>query len=228
MREMKRFLIMLSLATTILFVGHSIVSAQDDSMGGNNKTSKDKTPKDKKSKDKMSGDKMSGDNMSSMMSESDTDFAKMAAMGGNAEIAWANVAMQKSNNKMVKKYASKMIKDHTKAGKNLMKVATKHNMTLPTGMSDEQTQMLSQLQQASAADFDKMYIDMSGVDAHQKMQALFQGEASGGSDADLKAFAAKTLPTVQMHLKMAQDMANGRMTGDKMMKNDSMKKDSMK
>ena len=209
MKKMKKLLTMLSLAMTMLFVGHAVVSAQDDSM---------------KSKDKMSKDKMSKDKMSMMtMSATDTDFANMAAMGGNAEIAWAKVAMQKSTNKGVQKYASKMVKDHTKAGNNLMKVAMKHNMTLPTGMSDEQSQMLSQLQQASAADFDKMYIQMSGVDAHQKMEALFQGEVSNGADADLKGFASKTLPTVQMHLKMAQDMnSGGMMMGDKKMKSDSM------
>ena len=194
MRKLKRLLVTLSLAMTILFVGHSLASAQSDSMNSKNKMSK----------------------TTMMMNATDTDFANMAAMGGNAEIAWAKVAMQKSTDKGVQKYASKMVKDHTKAGNNLMKVAMKHNMTLPTGMSDEQTQMLSQLQQASAADFDKMYIQMSGVDAHQKMEALFQGEISGGTDADLKGFASKTLPTVQMHLKMAQDMNSGGMTGDKM------------
>jgi putative membrane protein len=94
-------------------------------------------------------------------------------------------------------------------------------------MSEEQMQVMSQLQQASGADFDRMYIQMSGVDAHQKMEALFQSEVSGGTDADLKAFASKTLPVVQMHLKMAQDMASGGMTGDKMMNNDSMKKNLM-
>lgn len=208
---MKKLFVMLSLAMSILFVGHSVVSAQNDSMSG----------KDKMSKDKMSGDKMM------QMSQTDMDFAKMAAMGGNAEIEWAKVAMQKSTNKAVKKYASKMMKDHMKAGKNLMKVAMKHNMMLPTTMSEDQMQVLNQLQQASAADFDKMYIQMSGVDAHQKMEALFQSEVSGGADADLKAFASKTLPTVQMHLKMAQDMASGGMMNDKMMKDDSMKKNSM-
>lgn len=206
MKNIQRLFMTLGLAMTILFVGQAVVSAQNDTM---------------KDKDKMSKDKMSKDSM--MMSSTDTEFANMAAMGGNAEIAWAKVAMEKSTSKDVKKYASKMMKDHTKAGKNLMKVAMKHNMTLPTGMSEEQTQVLNQLQQASAAEFDKMYIQMSGVDAHQKMEALFQGEANGGTDADLKSFAAKTLPTVQMHLKMAQDMASG---GMKM--GDSMKKDSMK
>lgn len=200
---MKRLMMTLCLAMTVMFVGHSVVSAQDSSMG---------------SKDKMSKDKMS----SMAMNSTDTEFANMAAMGGMAEVKWAELAMQKSTDKAVKKYASKMMKDHTKANKNLMKVAAKHNMTLPTTMSEDQMQVTSQLQQASGAEFDRMYIQMSGVDAHQKMQALFQGEISGGTDADLKSFATKTLPVVQMHLQMAQEMANGGMSGDKGMKSGSM------
>jgi putative membrane protein len=203
MKEMKRLMMTLCLAMTVMFVGHSVVSAQDSSMG---------------SKDKMSKDKMS----SMAMNSTDTEFANMAAMGGMAEVKWAELAMQKSTDKAVKKYASKMMKDHTKANKNLMKVAAKHNMTLPTTMSEDQMQVTSQLQQASGAEFDRMYIQMSGVDAHQKMQALFQGEISGGTDADLKSFATKTLPVVQMHLQMAQEMANGGMSGDKGMKSGSM------
>jgi putative membrane protein len=200
---MKRLMMALCMAMMVLFAGYSVVSAQDSSMG---------------SKDKMSKDKMS----SMAMNSTDTEFANMAAMGGMAEVKWAELAMQKSTNKAVKKYASKMMKDHTKANKNLMKIAAKHNMTLPTTMSEDQMQVTSQLQQASGADFDRMYIQMSGVDAHQKMQGLFQGEISGGADADLKSFATKTLPVVQMHLQMAQEMASGNMTGDKAMKSGSM------
>jgi len=37
---------------------------------------------------------------------------------------------------------------------------------------------------------------------------LFQKEAKAGEDAHLKAFAEKTLPTIQMHLQMAERLAN--------------------
>jgi putative membrane protein len=179
----------------------------------------------------MNSNSMMNSNVSStMMSDDanalDADFAKMAAMGGMAEIRWAEVAQQRSTSKEVKKYASRMIKDHTKAGKNLQKVAAKKSMTLPTTMSDEQMQILNQLQQASGAEFDRMYIEMSGVQAHQKMEALFQNQATNGTDADLKSFASKTLPTVQMHLRMAQEMANGGMNGGSMSSN-SMNSGSM-
>lgn len=143
----------------------------------------------------------------------DADFAMMAAMGGMAEVEWGNLAADKATDKNVRNYAKKMVKDHTKANKNLMKVASKKNMTLPTAMSAEQMQILTSLQAASGAEFDRMYIQMSGVDAHQKMQALFQNQIANGTDADLKAFATKTLPTVQMHLQMAQEMSGNMSSG---------------
>lgn len=208
---MKKTFMLSTFAAALLLAGSLCVSAQDTTGGMNGNKGKSDSKMDSKKMDSKMG---------MMMSATDTDFANMAAMGGNAEVKWAELAMQKSTNAGVKKYASKMMKDHMKANKNLMKVAMKNNMTLPTAMSDEQMQVMSQLQQASGADFDRMYIQMSGVDAHQKMAALFQTEAGSGSDAALKGFAAKTLPVVQMHLKMAQDMAGGNMMNGK--------KDSMK
>jgi len=38
------------------------------------------------------------------------------------------------------------------------------------------------------------------VDGHKKTLALMQSEAANGKDAELKAFAAKTVPVVQHHL----------------------------
>jgi putative membrane protein len=112
----------------------------------------------------------------------------------------------------VQKYARQMIKDHTKANNNLMKIAAKKQMIPPTAPNAEQTQMLTQLQQASGAEFDRVYMEMAGNEAHQKMLGLFQSEANNGTDAELKSFAAKTLPTVQKHLRMAQETMNKGMT----------------
>ena len=161
-----------------------------------------------------------------MLNASDTDFANMAAMGGEAEIQMAQIAIQRSKNKDVMKYAQKMVKDHTKAGKDLDKVAAQKSLTLTKTPNADQMEMMNQLRQASDADFDMTYIKVSGVQAHQTMETLFQSEASGGSDAKLKAFAAKTLPTVQMHLKMAQDMSSGGMMNSNMNSNSSKKSKS--
>jgi putative membrane protein len=57
----------------------------------------------------------------------------------------------------------------------------------------------------TGAAFDKGFIDAQ-VKAHQDAIALFEKQASGGSDADLKAFASKQLPALRTHLKQAQDL----------------------
>jgi len=53
--------------------------------------------------------------------------------------------------------------------------------------------------------FDKGFVD-DAVQDHQKAIELFENEAERGGDAQLKAFAKKTLPTLRDHLKQAQDL----------------------
>jgi len=200
MKKMEKALVVMTLLVAVMMTGATIATMQANQNQNSNGNR---------------GNTMNS-NMGAAMSASDMEFATMAAQGGIAEVQMAQLAQQKATGKDIQKYAKQMIKDHTKANNNLMKIAAKKQMTLPTTPNAEQMQMMSQLQQASGAEFDRMYIQMAGIDSHQKMQGLFQSEISGGTDADLKSFASKTLPTVQKHLRMAQEMTNAGMTGGNM------------
>ena len=57
----------------------------------------------------------------------------------------------------------------------------------------------------SGDDFDRAYM-ASQVRAHRDAVSLFQKESKSGKDAELKSFAATTLPALQEHLKMARDL----------------------
>ncbi len=48
---------------------------------------------------------------------------------------------------------------------------------------------------------------MAMVADHEKDVAAFNSVAKGAVDADVKAFAAKTLPTLEAHLQMIRDIA---------------------
>ena len=64
---------------------------------------------------------------------------------------------------------------------------------------------LDKLNSLSGADFTRAYEGMQ-VSAHKDAVSLFERYAKSGDNADLKAFAAKTLPHLRDHLKMAEDL----------------------
>jgi len=118
----------------------------------------------------------------------------------------ARLAMQKSSNDEVKQYAQKMIDDHTMAGDQLKELAAMKGVTLPMNADPKQMAMMAKMQKVSGMNFDMMYVKEAGVKAHQDMEKLFMKESMNGKDMDARNWAAKTLPTVRMHLQMARDM----------------------
>jgi putative membrane protein len=160
---------------------------------------------------------MQGKGNMAMMSSSDRKFAMMAAMGGMAEVEMARVALAKASSDAVKQYAQKMIDDHTTANAELMQIASTKGITLPTAPDAKHRAMMAKMERLSGAEFDRQYIMMAGHKDHQKMEKLFRDESMRGRDADLKAFAARTLPVVQQHLQMARDL-HASMPGMKGMK----------
>ena len=156
---------------------------------------------------------MTGSNMNSNMNMSNSmsgmtapeGFMTEAAKGGMAEVELSRVAATKSQNAEVKKFANQMIQDHTNANAELKQLAGKKNVTLPTELDAPHKAIKDKLSGLSGADFDKEYVNAMVTD-HEKSVALFQSQSNGGTDADAKAFAAKTLPKLQMHLDMIKGM----------------------
>ena len=135
------------------------------------------------------------------------DFAADVARGNMAEIALSRLALDHSQNDSVKQFAQKMIDDHTAAEAELQTIATSKNLTLPTTMDSKHQSAVDKLGARSATDFDREYMKTM-VNDHEKMVGILQKEANSGTDTELKAFAAKTLPTVQSHLEMARSISS--------------------
>jgi putative membrane protein len=140
-------------------------------------------------------------------SNPDMSFAKDAAQGGMAEVKLGQMAASQAQNPKVKAFGQKMVDDHSKAGNELSSIAQRKNVTLPADVSSKDKATMDRLSALSGDAFDKAYMsDM--VKDHQTDVADFQREANSGKDDDFKGFAAKTLPTLQEHLRMAKDAAN--------------------
>jgi putative membrane protein len=133
----------------------------------------------------------------------DHTFATKAAQGGLAEVQLGNLAKDKASNPDVKSFGERMVADHTKANDELKEIASKKGITLPTSMDAKSQATYDRLSKLSGAEFDRAYMrDM--VADHKTDVNEFKQESERGTDPDLKAFAAKTLPTLQEHLQMAE------------------------
>jgi len=128
-------------------------------------------------------------------------FMTEAAKGGMAEIELSKVAASKTKNPEIKQFAQQMIADHTRASNELKTLAGKKTVTLPTEMDAMHKDMADKMSKMAGADFDKEYVNAMVAD-HEKTVNLFKTQSESGTDADAKAFAAKTLPTLQSHLTM--------------------------
>jgi putative membrane protein len=147
---------------------------------------------------KMTSDSSKKDS-SAMSAGSDTGFTTKAAVGGMAEVALGKLALSKTSNAKIKDFANMMVMDHGKANNELMGIAKNKNITLPATVDAEHQAKMDSLSKLSGKDFDAAYVNAM-VEGHEKTLALMQGEAQNGTDADLKGFATKTAPVVQMHL----------------------------
>ena len=136
------------------------------------------------------------------------DFVREAAMSDMFEIQSSQLAEQKSDDAQTKSFAQRMIQDHTKTTNDIKSMASSGKLpgvNLPTDMSSSQKSMLDKLKGLNGKDFTKQY-HSDQVSAHKDAVSLFERYGKGGDNAELKDWANKTLPTLQEHLKMAQDL----------------------
>jgi len=135
----------------------------------------------------------------------DGAFVMKAAQANMAEVELGKLATEKAMRDEVKKFGQMMIDDHTKAGDELKMIATQKNITWPTEIDREHKALETKLSKLSGAEFDRAYIQAM-VDGHKKVAADVRKESTSGKDADVKTWAMKALPTVEMHLKQAETL----------------------
>ncbi|MES2757907.1 MAG: DUF4142 domain-containing protein [Pseudomonadota bacterium] len=140
------------------------------------------------------------------LSKADQKILRDMATGNMAEIEMAKLADSKSQNDSVKTYARQMIDDHTKALTDIQQLAAARAVTLPTEIDKKHKAMADKLGALSGDAFDKAYMKQAGVDDHKKMHSMLGAAHKKAKDADLKALVARIQPTVEQHLKAAQQM----------------------
>ncbi len=138
----------------------------------------------------------------------DIKFVNMAARDGEAEVILGKLAAEKASSEDVKKFGQQMVDDHSKANEELKSIAKSKNIDLEKAQANgtKKGERISQkLSKLEGAEFDKGYVAVM-LKEHESAVKLFEGQSKNGQDEELKAFAAKTLPTLQHHLEMAKEL----------------------
>jgi len=143
------------------------------------------------------------------ISRADRTFVRKAAQGGLAEVELGNLAVNRGSSAYVKQFGQRMVDDHSRVNDQLKELAGNKGITLPADIGAENRAVKARLSRLHGAAFDAAYIRDMRED-HRKDIMEFRMESNGGRDRDIRAFARKSLPTLQEHYRMASAMSRRR------------------
>ncbi|HKZ08229.1 MAG TPA: DUF4142 domain-containing protein [Methylomirabilota bacterium] len=141
----------------------------------------------------------------SSLASGDVTFVKNAGESSKAEVELGQLAQQKASNDQVKQFGQRMVQDHGKAAKELTELAANKGVSVPNEVHRAHQRSRDRLARLQRAAFDKAYMKEMVKD-HTKDAAEFRKASQNAKDPDVKAWAGKTLPTIEEHLKVAQDL----------------------
>lgn len=143
------------------------------------------------------------------LNDVDREFATVAFGANIAEVQAGRLGAEKTLNEDVRQYAREMVKDHTAANEDLMRMAKAKALQLPTAPHADFKEALQRMNMVTGPQHDRFYMDQFGITGHERMVEVYEKEIREGQDADLKQFAERRLQTVKVHLEQARKIIHG-------------------
>ncbi|WP_157991501.1 DUF4142 domain-containing protein [Caldimonas tepidiphila] len=140
------------------------------------------------------------------VAQADAHFMRQAAHSGFAEVEGSRLAQQKASNPSVRSFADRMVLDHRRSNEELAKLAASKGVDVPKEPSPAQQARIKALGTLEGAAFDRQYVDQMGVMAHENSISLYRQASTNSQDPEVKAFATRMLPALNMHLDMAKQL----------------------
>jgi len=139
-------------------------------------------------------------------------FIQKVANANEFEIQSSQLALDKSKNDEIRRFAQRMIEDHTKLSDELKATLQQANLPQPSNQLSEQDQAaLTKLKNEKEAAFDRTYV-ADQIKGHIQAVNLVGGYAKTGTNPALKELAAKALPILKEHLKLAEGLRTRNLT----------------
>lgn len=157
---------------------------------------------------------------SGSLSRADQQFLSKAVAGGQAEVEMARLAQTRAQNDEVKRFAARMVEDHTKVNDELRSLGSARGLSWlddgaasgaaaastaarPGHLASAAHRNMERLQNSTGANFDREFMKQMVAD-HKVAVGDFQHAAASAKDPELRSFAQKTLASLQDHLQQAR------------------------
>lgn len=131
------------------------------------------------------------------------------------EIDAGNLAQERAQSDQVKNYGETLVTDHKELDRNVTSFAERNEITLPSAeegsnaqldkMQQKHQAMAERLKSLSGAQFDRAFATAM-VQGHQQAVQLVRNAISQAQDEQFKSLLTDTLPVLQKHLQLAQQL----------------------
>ena len=132
-------------------------------------------------------------------------YVEKAAIGDMFEVQSSQVALGKTKDPSLRRFAEHMVNDHARLSHKLHDTLKAANIaaTPPGKLDQAHEEKLDRLRNASGDQFDREYREMQ-LQGHQEALKLHGDYSKNGDNEALKRFASETAPVVQQHLNEIQ------------------------
>jgi putative membrane protein len=145
-------------------------------------------------------------------SMSDPQIAAVAVAANKVDVDAGKLAKSKSKNAKVKKFANDMIRDHTSAIKQAVKLVTKLGVTpeendTSRSLTQGGQENMTNLKKLKGKEFDKAYMEHEVAYHQQVLDALDKALIPSAQNAELKSLLESVRGVIAQHLEHANQVS---------------------
>ncbi len=142
----------------------------------------------------------------SPLKDSDLKLLQKVTQGSAAEVELGRLAEQRASQASVKEFARKMVQDHQRMAADASRLAREHGAAIASQPGAEEKKELNKLKNVRGAEFDRQYIE-GMLDDHKTDVAEVAKYIASHGDSPLVPFLKSTLPRLEDHLRIAENVA---------------------
>lgn len=139
------------------------------------------------------------------LSAADVRFVQEEAAAGSGLLALSKLGVEHAQHSEVRNFATTLAADQSRAGAQLAALAFRKGTELPEEAASTRKERQADFQGLSGAEFDRKFLSRV-INGYEREIERYKDAASGAGDADVKAWAAKMLPTLQFRLEQARTL----------------------